>query len=183
MKLERSDIKFPLWRKKVDSSLFQYSFTPIPIWVGNMWRIRDTYQDCTSKKDPKSKVTILFDKAEYKGWITRSLQRRKKDFYRLWFAKDLQIHLKDKFLMSFMRDIENRLRNIHTIDIEEDIAFWEFLDIEYDHRSKLVFFTAYYTQKPTFPELFKRLVSSPMIQKIDDELRGKSGFNIYAQDW
>lgn len=183
MKLERSDIKFPLWRKKVDSSLFQYSFTPIPIWVCNMWKIKNDYQDCPSKKDPRSKVTIIFDKAKYNGWITCSLHRRKNRLYRLWFAKDLQINLKDKFLMSFMRDIENRLRNINTIDIEDEIAFWEFLDIEYDHKSKLAYFTAYYTQKPIFPELFKRLLGSPMIHKIDNELRGRSGFEIYAQDW
>jgi len=183
MKLERSDIKFPLWRKKVDSSLFQYSFTPIPIWVCNMWGIQDIFQDCTSKNNPRSKVTVSFNKQKYEGWITRSLQRRNKDFYRLWFAREVQIQLKEVFLMSFMRDIENRLRSVHTVDIEEEIAFWEFLDIEYDRETKSVYFSAYYTQKPAFPELFKRLVSSPMIKKIYDEQRGKSRFNIYEQDW
>ena len=81
---------------------------------------------------------------------------RKTPAYRLWFSDDLLYNIKDAFLMSYMRDIESRLRKDKSVNIEEEIHFWEFLDIEYDGTSKAFNFTAYYIQKPGFPELFKR---------------------------
>jgi hypothetical protein len=33
---ERDDVKFPMWRKKIDSTIFE-SGTPIPQWVAKMW--------------------------------------------------------------------------------------------------------------------------------------------------
>ena len=30
---ERKDVEFPLWRKKVDGSLFQHAQTVVPDWV------------------------------------------------------------------------------------------------------------------------------------------------------
>jgi len=68
-------------------------------------------------------------------------------------------------------------------NIEDEIPFWEFLDIEYDHRNREFLFTAYYKQKASFPELFKRMIGSPMLHKIDDELTGKVAFRIYTQEW
>ena len=40
MKLERSNVDFPIWRKKVDSSLFAYRGTTNPTWACNMWNIQ-----------------------------------------------------------------------------------------------------------------------------------------------
>lgn len=82
-----------------------------------------------------------------------------------------------------MKDIEYRLRNDSNINIEEEIPFWEFLDIEYDSENRIFIFTPYYTQKPSFPELFKRLIGSPAIKKIDDENSNKPKERIYKQDW
>jgi len=174
---------FPLWRKKVDSSLFHYNMTPIPGWACQMWDIDNCFRDCYSKKDPRSRVTITLNKESYSGWVTCSKRREEVREYRLWYSKDLQFQLKDTFLMSFMRDIEYRLRRNKSINIEDEIAFWEFLDIEYDCQNMIFHFSAYYTQKPSFPELFKRIVGSPTIHKIDDELNEKSLFRIYTQDW
>ena len=101
----------------------------------------------------------------------------------MWFGDDLQTELKEVFLMSFMRDIENRLRSEKDSEIEEDIPFWEFLDIEFNERSKTVRMTAHYTQVPTFPELFRRLTYSPALKRIDDELNDKGTTRIYKQDW
>ena len=75
--------------------------------------------------------------------------------------------------MSFARDIENRLRKSRGIsesNIEDEIPFWEFLDIEYEREKKKFYFEAYYIQKPAFSELFKRFIESPVLHKIDDEL-------------
>ena len=79
-----------------------------------------------------------------------------------------------------MRDIES---NLQQRDVENEIAFWEFLDIEYDKTNRTFYFTAHFTQKPSFPELFRRLISSPIIRKIDDEVYGKGGGRIYKQTW
>jgi hypothetical protein len=88
--------------------------------------------------------------------------------------------------MSFVRDIEDRLRRSNGTDktsIEDEIPFWEFLDIEYERESKKFFFEAYYTQKPVFSELFKRFIESPVLHKIDDDLAGKPPFRVYKSKW
>ena len=182
-KIERSKVKFPLWRKKVDSSLFQHKGTTLPNWACQTWGIDVDFLSCISKNDPKSNVTIYFDGKRYNGYVTCAKQRRASQAYRLWFNDDLLHILKDTFLMSFMRDIEDRLRRDNSINIEDEIPFWEFLDIEYDRKNINFYFTAHYKQKPSFPELFKRLIGSPIIHKIDDELENKDAFRIYMQGW
>ena len=182
MKLERSDVDFPLWRKKVDSSLFNYRGTTIPQWACQMWGINEQFQGIDTKRNPKSKVKILFQKSEFEGWITEAAKKRVTPAYRLWYTDELVFGLKDSFLMSYMRDIESRLRK-DVKNIEDEISFWEFLDIEYDESDRTFHFTAYYTQKASFPELFKRLVGSPALHKIDRELKQKDEVKIYKQDW
>jgi len=186
MKLERSNVDYPLWRKKVDSSLFQYNGTTIPNWACRMWGIQDDFCNCVSKKDPSSKVQIEFKEKQFEGWVTIAREKRKTPAYRLWYSDPLTHELKDVFLMSFIRDIEDRLRkaagNTQT-NIEDEIPFWEFLDIEYDREAKAFLFEAYYTQKPAFSEFFKRFVGSPGMQKIDDELNKKPQFRIYKSKW
>jgi len=54
MKLERSKIDFPLWRKKVDKSIFDYSGTTIPTWACKMWNIQCSFSHVNSKKHPDS---------------------------------------------------------------------------------------------------------------------------------
>lgn len=183
MKLERSDVNFPLWRKKVDSSLLNHKGTTIPAWACQMWNIVDQFKKCNSRKKPESRVKIIFEKEEFEGWVTEASKGRVNPAYRLWYTEDLLFKVKNVFLMSYMRDIEPRLRKDSKSDIEEEIPFWEFLDIEYDSSKRTFYFTAYYTQQPSFPELFKRLVGSPAIQKIDRELKGKDLNKIYKQDW
>ena len=183
MKLERSNVNFPLWRKKVDSSLFQHKGTTIPGWACGIWGIDSDFSNCILKRDKHSMIEILFENNKYGGWVTCAKQGRKTPAYRLWFAEDLQYRIKQVFLMSFMRDIEYRLRKEKSSKIEDEIPFWEFLDIEYDRQDRKFYFTAYYKQKPAFPELFNRLIGSPIIRKIDDELREKKPLRIYKQDW
>lgn len=186
MKLERSDVDFPLWRKKVDSSLFRENGTTIPQWTCKVWGIQEDFHSCISRKDSFSKVVVQFRKKEYEGWVTVAKKGRKTPAYRLWYSEELSYELKDTFLMSFVRDIENRLRKsggIKKPNIEDKIPFWEFLDIEYERDRKKFYFKAYYTQKPNFSELFKRFVESPILHKIDDELGKKPPFRIYKTKW
>jgi hypothetical protein len=82
--------------------------------------------------------------------------------------------------MSYVRDIEDRLRRTkktYTTDIEDDIPFWEFLDIEYG-REERIFHFSLLTMKPAFSELFKHFTESPILHKIDDELKEKPPFRI-----
>jgi hypothetical protein len=186
VKLERSNVNFPLWRKKVDSSLFRYNGTTIPNWACKIWEIEKDFSKCRSKKDPLAKVEIEFRKTKYEGWVTIAPKGRKTPAYRLWFSDLLTYELKDVFLMSFVRDIEDRLRKLKGIkkaNIEQEIPFWEFLDIEFNKDEKLFRFVAYYKQKPTFSELFKRFIESPILHKIDDELDRKPPFRIYKSRW
>lgn len=184
MQIERTNVDFPLWRKKVDSSLFLLKGTTIPRWVCKIWNLDHIFPELKGKRDPKSNILINFNKKQYSGHVTCTRPKdRPNKFYRMWFGDDLQTELKEVFLMSFMRDIENRLRSENDSDIEEDIPFWEFLDIEFNERSKTVRMTAHYTQVPTFPELFRRLTYSPALKRIDDELNDKGTTRIYKQDW
>lgn len=188
MKLERSDVDFPLWRKKVDSSLLRHKGTTIPQWVCGLWDINGTFSECNSKKQDESAVEIEFENKHFNGSVTVAKHGREKSpAYRLWFSDELAYELKNVFIMSYVRDIEARLREAKGTkdkEIEDDIPFWEFLDIEYDQENRKFFFKAYYTQKPTFFELFSTFVDeSPILHKIDDELEEKPPFRIYKTTW
>jgi hypothetical protein len=149
-----------------------------------MWNIQASFRGCNSKKLKSSEVKIQFNKKLYSGWVTEAKGGRKTSAYRLWFEEDLLYYLKYSFIMSFMRDIESRLQPDKSKNIEDEIPFWEFLDIEFDSKNRLFLFTSYYTQNPAFPELFKRLVASPIMKKIDDETSYKAEKDrIYKQDW
>jgi len=58
------------------------------------------------------------------------------------------------------------------------------LDIEYDSSNKSFVLVAYYTQKPSFPSLFQRLVGSSALEKVEAEIFNKdSKPRIYKTDW
>jgi hypothetical protein len=186
MKLERSDVDYPLWRKKVDSSLFRQNGTTIPQWACKMWDIEKEFSACTSRNNQDSSAKVEFKGSLFKGWVTIAKEGRKTPAYRLWYEPKLSYELKDVFVMSFVRDIEDRLRKSEgseTRSIEDEIPFWEFLDIEYQREKKQFYFQAYYTQKPVFSELFKHFIESPVLHKIDDELKDKPPFRLHKTQW
>ena len=184
MKKERSDIEFPLWRKKVDASLFKAAATPIPKWLCKVWEIEKIFSKCTSKDNPGSFVEIIFDNKKFVGRVNTS---QPSGMYRLFFTKELSDFLKDIFLMSYMRSIEQDLRKgkaeYTQQEIENEIPFWEFLDIEFDSSKKTFYFDAYYVQKPAYIELFKELVKSHTLKIIDDVINSKEEFRFVKQDW
>jgi hypothetical protein len=186
LKTERSDVDLPLWRKKVDSSLFRQNGTTIPQWAARMWGIIEDFNTCRSKRFESSRVNVVFEDKDYVGWVTIAPEGRKTPAYRLFYEPTLSYELENVFLMSFARDIEGRLRKAgdpNFSGIEEEIPFWEFLDIEYEREKKTFYLTAYYKVKPTFSELFRHLVESPILHKIDDELSKKPPFRIYKTEW
>lgn len=186
MKVERSDVRFPLWRKKVDSSLFNKLDTPVPNWLATTWRLPEIFGINTSKKDVNSEVLIEIDKEQFKGWVMYSKYQHKDTNYKLYFTKELAEKLKDLFIMSYMRSLENKLRRDnkkYLNNIEDDIPFWEFLDLEFDSSNKVFKCKAHYTQKPIFPELFKQFVNSHMLRELENKLTSKGDFKFIKSDW
>jgi hypothetical protein len=183
MKLERSDVEFPLWRKKVDKSLFEHSGTSIPAWACRMWDLCECFGEISSRIDERAKVTIAFEGVNYEGWITTTKQGRSRPAMRLWYQEELSIRLKHTFLMSYMRSLEQRLAKGDDNNIETEIPFWEFLDIEYDQATRRFRFVAYYKQEPSFPNLFHRLIESPGLKRVADEIEGRKEKRIHKQDW
>lgn len=186
MKLERSDVEFPLWRKKVDSSLFNKLDTPIPNWLAKVWSIHTVFGTSTSRKNPQANVLIKFENKLYKGWVTYAKYVAKDTSYKLFFSKEFAEKLKDVFIMSYMRSLEQRLRignPEYPNAIEEDIPFWEFLDIEFDASKKVFKCKAHYFQKPIFPELFKQFVRSHLIKEIENKLLDKGDFKFVKENW
>jgi hypothetical protein len=147
-----------------------------------MWGLTDLFSDVSSKKDNRSKVQVYYFDKTYDGWVTTAKHGRSSPAYRLWYEEDLSLKLKYTFLMSYMRSLEQRLSSQKS-EIEKEIPFWEFLDIEFDRSSRQFRLVAYYRQEPSFPNLFDRLIESPGLKKVADELEGKKEKRIYKQDW
>jgi len=182
---ERNDIDHPIWRKKVDASFLNNLVTPIPQWLWHTWEIEKLFGNVASKKNPESLVSLTFNKVIYTGHVVTSTQNSGRQLVRLSICLKLKNLLREQFLMSYMRSLEGQLsRNLgYSGDIELDIPFWEFIDIEFNSSIKTFHLTAHYQQKATFPLVFQKLVSSPAIKKVDDELELKSDHRIHKQDW
>ena len=180
--LERSQVDFPMWRKKVDATLLKDGSTPIPKWLFKFWGIEDAFGNVRSKNDQEACVEITFDKNTYQGQVSK-VKHSSGFQYRLYFNDALVEKLRTTFLMSFMRSIEAELSELNTRDIEKEISFWEFLDIEFDIDNKKFLFNAHYPLKPQFPNLFQRLVNSAPLKRISSEVLDKDSLSIHKQDW
>lgn len=181
MKLERSDVEFAVWRKKVDKSLFEHNGTTIPEWACQMWALPGIYRKITSRKDPEASAAVQYNGKQYDAWVTTAPHGRKNPAFRLWYDRALSLEMKRTFLMSYMRSLEGALQE--NTDIEQKIPFWEFLDIEFDKSRRLFRFVAYYKQEPSFPHLFRRLIGSPALRRVADKIEGKKESRIHKQDW
>lgn len=189
---ERRDVYFPMWRKKVDGSLFTHSMTAIPKWVcDNVWHITESFVGVRGKSDERSRVKISLKHdsktKEYNGWVTISESTYKgkpKISTRLEFEKQLSMKLQEIFVMSHMRDLERRMRkDCQPKEIEKEIPFYEFLDIEWNNSERLFIFKPHYRQETTFPELFKHLRSKHIFNKIEDDVGKVSKKKISKGDW
>lgn len=154
-----------MWRKKVDGTLLHQG-TPIPGWVCEMWGITRDFSHCVSIKLEDSRVYISFEGQIFDGHITCS-KRKSTDLYRLWYEFELGQLLQRVFVMSHLRDLEKRFRKVTSDQIESEIPFWEFIDIEYEVEEKRFYFDAYYKQKSMFPNVFNEIAKASILQEID----------------
>ena len=168
---ERSDVKFPLWRKKVDSSLFQHAMTVIPDWVKNdVFDIVNVFQE-SSKKHPSSKVIVEFidDKKSslYDGWITTTKfgekwAAKRKPVMRFSFDVGLKTKLQHKFSMSYARELKRKKKQCKVSEIEGEMPFYEFLDIEWDKENrKLLLRPHFRLEKSHIPHATSEIMPRP----------------------
>jgi hypothetical protein len=183
---ERSNVKHDLWRKKVDNSLFRHKGTVVPKWVASKWELDKHFPDIKGKlgkKDKSTETQVSFKRETYTGNVTCALPKsRPSKVHRPWLPEELVDELKKVFVMSHMRDIESALRG-DVGDLEKEIPFWEFLDIEFDPENRQFILTAQYTHEPMFPELFSNLAGSPALKVVEDQVLNKKDFRIHKQDW
>lgn len=152
-----------MWRKKVDDSLLNDCLTPLPNWLSNIWDL--TEFNSRSKNDQSSEVNISYNKKSYRGYITRQ-PKGSGSQVRLHFDRELGDKLRSVFLMSYVRSIEKTLSKKNTkSDLPE---YWEFIDIEFNQIDKNFIFTAYFTHPVEFPNLYKKLVESQVINQIEN---------------
>ena len=172
--------------KKSTIPLFRHKGTTIPRWIASKWELEKYFPDANGslgKKDKNSETTILLKNKTYTGNLTCSFpSKRANKVHRLWLSEELTDELKRDFVMSHMRDIESALRG-NVGDLEKEIPFWEFVDIEFDPDKRRFILTSLYKHEPLFPELFKCLAGSPALKSIDDHISGNKGFRIHKQDW
>lgn len=181
--LERSDIEFPIWRKKVDATLLKDGETPIPKWLWDVWSIEQIFGHVTTKKDDDSHVKVLINNNVYSGNVTK-VKKPNGYGFKLSVSNELTDTLDDIYLMSYMRMLEYSLQTDKTYhQVEEDISFWEFIDIEFDASSKQFLLKAHYTIKPQFPMLFERLIKSAPLKSVSDSILEKETGRIHKQNW
>ena len=185
LKLERRNIKHPLWRKKVDKTLLVDGISPIPsTWV-DVWNIENTFPKSRVNNSGEGQIEILYKKNIYKGVIFWT-KRPTSIFYRFKILDRKLINLlKQTYNSSYIRIIEGELRKSKNPDcsIEEEIPFWEFIDIEFDYNKNLMLLTAHYIQKSLYNELFKELAKSHAIEEIENRVFDSIDFNIVKSTW
>ena len=186
MKLERKNIKHPLWRKKVDKTLLIEGVSPIPSnWV-DIWQIEKTFSKSIGIKSDEGLIEVIFKNKAYKGVIYRTKRRNSKNFFRFKILDNKLINkLKQEYNSSFVRIIEGELRGLNNPDckIEDEIPFWEFVDIEFNHVKRQVILTAHYVQKSLYNELFKELAKSNAIEEIENRVFNTTDFKIVKSHW
>jgi hypothetical protein len=181
--LERSNIEFPLWRKKVDSSLLLKGTTPIPNWLHGIWNIEKNFSLARSITTHESQVSVKFKTKEYGGNVVK-VKMPGGYRYRLFLNSNLIELLSRCFLMSYARALEAELTKKKTHrEIEKEIPFWEFIDIEFDSTKKIFLLTDHYIHKPHFPKLYSELIGSPLIRGVLDKIKGEDKARILKQGW
>jgi len=116
MKRERSDVRFLMWRKKVDLTLLRDGVTPIPNWLVKQWDIELSY----ALSDGVSEIVVKFGH-KYFGKIYRTTIK-KREQYKLFVGEIVLKELQLIYKYSYQRLV---------IDKSKYETF-EFLDIEFD---------------------------------------------------
>ena len=148
---ERSNVRFPLWRKKMDGAMFDHQCTVLPNWVrDNVFDLKERFPHA-SKDHPESAASIVIHRGKGKrtvhsGYVTTSERGDLPDVMRLYFGNDVLAWLEEAFNKTFLRNEERKARGLNGPTIERIMPFWEFIDIEWDAESSAFHFRDWYTQ-------------------------------------
>jgi len=146
---ERNNVEFPMWRKKVDGSMFGDKCTVIPDWVkDNVFQIRHRYPEA-SKSHPHSRVTIVIHNkggktSSHWGSVTTNERGDLPPTMRLFWDDEVVAWLKSVFPLSYQRLKLRKKLEWNGPKAEMKIPFWEFIDIEYDDKECTFHFTGHY---------------------------------------
>jgi hypothetical protein len=117
IKSERTNIKHPMWRKKIDNSILNRGTTAVPRWVCKMWNFDQAFKGVRGRKCADGKVRVSFKGQTFEGDITFTQPPSwKNKKYRLSFEDALLSRLRDTFLMSCMREIEGHGGYTRTVE-------------------------------------------------------------------
>ena len=147
---ERSDVEFPMWRKKVSGSMFTDRCTVIPNWVRDgVFHIAYRFPHPT-KKRPKSKTRIEIQprkgrRTAHDAWVTTEPRDPLPDVMRLHYGKDVAAWLERAYSLTLKRDKKRRRRGMTSGQAERAMAFWEMLDIEWDAEGNRFIFRDWYS--------------------------------------
>ena len=146
---ERTNVKFPMWRKKVDGSMFGDKCTVIPDWVkDNVFKIRHRFTEA-SKTHPHSRVTIVIHHKGGKttshwGSVTTNERGALPPTMRLFWDEEILEWLKETYSLTYQRYRLRRKLDWNGPTAEKKMPFWEFIDIEYDDEECTFYFTAHF---------------------------------------
>jgi hypothetical protein len=151
---ERSNVEFPMWRKKVSGSMFTTRCTVIPNWVrDDVFRIAERFPHSDGKR-PESRTTILIRPRKgratsHEAWVTTGPRKEKgkrlPDVTRLHYGKDVVAWLEWAFSMTKKREDKRKARGMTTGEAERMMSFWEMLDIEWDVEGNRFIFRDWYS--------------------------------------
>lgn len=189
MTSERVGVKFPMWRKKVDGSMFEYKMTNIPDWVQDSFDIHNVFT-ANSKKDSASNVEVIFinqnkRKQTFQAHVTNTQNVSRKGVMRLNLPSELVTTLRQTFMMTHMRDLERRMRDPKPkIDeIEKEFPFFEFVDIEWDKDNHRFIMTPQFVMPPQYQELFAYIQNKHILSRIEEDLKDHQKARIVKGDW
>ena len=187
---ERSDVFFPLWRKKVDGAMFDDKCTVLPIWVRNrLFNITERFPH-RSKKDPGSETKIVIThrggkKTSHVAHVTTLPRPNLGPVMRLQYGNDVKEWLTESFAKTYHRNEQRKLHGLNGPTIEKLVPFWEFIDIEWDESKESFHFRAWYSLEGNITEEEASSLNTldPEIQVKDTEspaerpIRYSSGMN------
>lgn len=131
MKRERSDVRFIMWRKKVDLTLLKDGMTPIPNWLVQQWEIELNYD----LSEGVSEVVIKFGH-KYFGKLYRATTD-KRDLYRISLGEFVLKELQLSYSYSYQKLVKDKSK----------YDTFEFLDIEFDPKKKIFYLKDHYVNK------------------------------------
>ena len=150
---ERTNVKFPMWRKKVDGSMFGDKCTVLPDWVkDNVFNIRHRFTEA-SKTHPHSRVTIVIQHKGGKttshwGSVTTNERGDLPPTMRLFWDEEVLQWLKEVYSLTYHRYRLRRKLDLNGPPAEKD-AILGIIDIEYDDEECTFHFTAHFNLPET----------------------------------